>query len=193
MISKQEQKQVNMSYSNWRHLITRPITRNATIPCESQLYSESRACSSQIFVALAVPLEEPYKLISVAYFFEASYGLPSNSTYFEPFLEPLQRKRERRNINRAMVYRVLESKFESSGLSGRECLLRAICEASEFPLRHNGLIGDILHVLFTPTSSQQEQLPQDILDAELLGRNGTCTKYHPRCPLGLFDLIGVLE
>ncbi|XP_076283722.1 uncharacterized protein LOC143210604 isoform X1 [Lasioglossum baleicum] len=75
---------------------------------------------------------------------------------------------------------------------GHECLLRAICETSEHTLRHNGLIGDILHVIFTPTSSRHEELPQDILQAEVVGRNGGCSKYQPQCPVGLFDLIGVL-
>lgn len=37
----------------------------------------------------------------------------------------------------------------SFGLKGRECLLRTICETAESPLRHNGLMGDILHIIFT--------------------------------------------
>ncbi|KOX71227.1 hypothetical protein WN51_04251 [Melipona quadrifasciata] len=43
-----------------------------------------------------------------------------------------------------------------------------------------------------PTSSRHEPLPQDILQAEVVGRNGSCSKYRPQCPVGLFDLIGVL-
>ncbi|CAK9811636.1 hypothetical protein ANTQUA_LOCUS6891 [Anthophora quadrimaculata] len=43
-----------------------------------------------------------------------------------------------------------------------------------------------------PRSSRHEQLPQDILQAEVVGRNGSCSKYRPQCPVGLFDLIGVL-
>ena len=39
--------------------------------------------------------------------------------------------------------------LHSYGYQGHECLLRAICETSEHYLRHNGLIGDILHVIFT--------------------------------------------
>ncbi|EGI67929.1 hypothetical protein G5I_03381, partial [Acromyrmex echinatior] len=154
----------------------------------------------QIFVALAVPLEDPLSSISLSYFFEANYVLPPNITSLEPWTGL---KRRKRNIERATIYQVLESKFErqvrkqiiahyDSGYSGRECLLRAICETSEFPLQHNGLIGDIMHVIFTPSTSKHEGLSRDVIEAELVGRNRNCSKYQPQCPLGLFDLIGVL-
>ncbi|XP_014604922.1 PREDICTED: uncharacterized protein LOC106787239 [Polistes canadensis] len=179
------------------------------------------ASSMGIFLAIAVPLEDPQKSISLSYFFEASYTLPSNLSYFEPWsakaseVERKRRKIRKRSIDRTTIYRVLESKFErflpsfsffffhfsfffflsrrfSSGYLGRECLLKTICENSEHPLHHNGLIGDIFHVIFTPTTSRHEKLPGDIVEAELVGRNGSCSKYQPQCPVGLFDLIGVL-
>ncbi|XP_020288844.1 uncharacterized protein LOC109857175 [Pseudomyrmex gracilis] len=155
-------------------------------PIRSLTFPESSTMG--IFVALAVPLEDPLNSVSLSYFFEASYNLPPNVTYFEPWA----RKRRKRNIDRTTIYQVLESKFESYGHPGRRCLLRAICETSEFPLRHNGMIGDIVHVIFTPSASRNEELPQDVVEAELVGRNGSCSKYQPQCPLGLFDLIGVL-
>lgn len=60
--------------------------------------------------------------------------------------------------------------------------------------RTTGLCGLIIlrnHVS-SPSTSRHEELPQDIVEAELVGRNGSCSKYQPQCPLGLFDLIGVL-
>ena len=35
------------------------------------------------------------------------------------------------------------------GYRGKECLLRAICEASEYSLEHNGVLADILHIVLT--------------------------------------------
>lgn len=35
------------------------------------------------------------------------------------------------------------------GYPARACLLRSICEASEYPLDHNGVLGGIIHVIFT--------------------------------------------
>ncbi|XP_076656811.1 uncharacterized protein LOC143361359 [Halictus rubicundus] len=171
--------------SELAEVLRRPI-RALTFPEDSQ---------SGLFVALAVPLGDPFKSISLANFFEASYRLPTNATDELLWTETelaRKRRRARSSLDRATVYRVVENKFTSYGYQGHECLLRAICETSEHTLRHNGLIGDILHVIFTPTSSRHEELPQDILQAEAVGRNGGCSKYQPQCPVGLFDLIGVL-
>ena len=33
--------------------------------------------------------------------------------------------------------------------SGRQCLLRAVCEAAAFTVAHDGLLGELLHVLLT--------------------------------------------
>lgn len=44
----------------------------------------------------------------------------------------------------------------------------------------------------SPSTSRHEGLPRDVVEAELVGRSGNCSKYQPQCPLELFDLIGVL-
>ncbi|XP_015609915.1 uncharacterized protein LOC107274867 [Cephus cinctus] len=143
-----------------------------------------------IFLALVFPLAGSLKSVSLSYFFEANYYLPPNSTYFEPYYYP-HASRKKRSIDRTTIYQALENKFESSGFPGRECLLRSICETAESPVRHNGILGDIMHVLFTPSSSMKEDdLSEDFFEAEFVGRNGSCSKYHPMCPLGLFDMIG---
>ncbi|XP_017886549.2 uncharacterized protein LOC108628857, partial [Ceratina calcarata] len=164
--------------SEFAEVLHRPI-RTLAYPEESV---------ANLFVALAIPLEEPYKSVSVALFFEATYPLPLNGSDFLIG----EGERKQRSLDRATLYQVVKNKFEHYGYQGHGCLLRAICETSEHPLRHNGLIGDIVHVIFTPTSSRHEPLPEDILQAEVVGRNGSCSKYRPHCPVGLFDLIGVL-
>jgi hypothetical protein len=35
------------------------------------------------------------------------------------------------------------------GLESTSCLLRSICEIAETPVYYNGLIGELLHVIFT--------------------------------------------
>jgi hypothetical protein len=35
------------------------------------------------------------------------------------------------------------------GIEGRSCVLRTICEVAETPLHHNGLVGELLHVMLT--------------------------------------------
>ncbi|XP_029038335.1 uncharacterized protein LOC114873798 [Osmia bicornis bicornis] len=166
--------------SEFAEVLHRPIRDIMAFPDESTF---------ALFFALAVPLEDPYKSVSIADFFEATYNLPVNVS--DPWFDAEAGRRKRRSLNRETLYQLVENKFINYGYQGHECLLRAICETSEHSLRHNGLIGDILHVIFTPTTSRHEPLPQDILQAEVVGRNGSCSNYQPQCPVGLFDLIGV--
>lgn len=37
-----------------------------------------------------------------------------------------------------------------AGFNGEECLLKAICETAAEPFaEHNGVLGDIMHIVFT--------------------------------------------
>ncbi|XP_034935145.1 uncharacterized protein [Chelonus insularis] len=145
--------------------------------------------SMGLFFALAVPLPDPQKAVSLSYFFEASYELPVNDTVFWEWKDKRRRKRA---IDRVTIFELFRNKFESFGFPGKECLLRSICETSQFDLQDNGVLGDMLNVIFKPSTSQPEDLPQDIVEAELIGQTASCTKYHQNCPVGLLDLIGIL-
>lgn len=89
---------------------------------------------------------------------------------------PLKISRKPRQIldyfmTRRRLYRIIESKLKGYvmhnlllvsmtdtlinnlfrlGLNGRHCLLKSICEAAAHPVNtYNGVLGDILHVVFT--------------------------------------------
>jgi hypothetical protein len=50
------------------------------------------------------------------------------------------------------IYLLLNYLCCSFGFHGTECLLKTICEATNtaaFLNRHNGLLGDLLHIIFT--------------------------------------------
>ncbi|KAJ8688560.1 hypothetical protein QAD02_024355, partial [Eretmocerus hayati] len=102
-----------------------------------------------LFLALSIPLDDPDYSISLSYFFEATYNLPDNSSILLHGGQKNSENRRRRSIDRTTVYDVIQNKFISAGLPGHECLLRSICEAAEHPLHHNGVLGDLLHVIFT--------------------------------------------
>lgn len=52
-----------------------------------------------------------------------------------------------------MIYRMIENVLYNVGLAGRECMLRAICEAHEHPLdERHGLFAEALQFLFTYVS-----------------------------------------
>lgn len=35
------------------------------------------------------------------------------------------------------------------GVDGKACLLRAVCEVAESPLRDDGLLGEVLNIILT--------------------------------------------
>ncbi|KFB43309.1 AGAP002973-PA-like protein [Anopheles sinensis] len=95
--------------------------------------------------------------------------------------------------SRKQLYEMLERGWSQWGHDGHACLLRAVCEVAETPLKHNGLIGEIIDVIFTPS-------PTDGLDAEyhLAQVHGlrrlNCFQLYPKCPggHGFFDRISTL-
>ncbi|XP_046830641.1 uncharacterized protein LOC124429422 [Vespa crabro] len=136
-----------------------------------------------MFFALGVPIDIPDKSILFSFYFEANYGLPSdwNSSYYtevEHF--------KRRGLNRRLIYDVIIKKLESSGYSGKNCLLKTICEIGKYSLKGNGLLGDIVRILFAPSSSQEENLPDEIIKAEF---EENCNRRYKDCEKSLLDII----
>lgn len=139
-----------------------------------------------MFVAFAVPLELPERDVLFSYNFEANYNLPTNLSYYD--LSPPDRSFFS-YINRTNVYDILRSRLNSFGLDGEACLLRTICEASRYPLHHNGVVGQLLHVLLTPSSSEDEHQKREA-EAEERGKSSEndCTEYY-NCPIDLLNFI----
>ncbi|XP_055706866.1 uncharacterized protein LOC129803954 [Phlebotomus papatasi] len=93
-------------------------------------------------------------------------------------------------LTRKKVYKMLESKLQNYGHPGRPCLLRAICDEAADPINeHNGVLGDVIHIILTPSTSVREDLNPEYYKAEELGHSGDCSKYKKYCPQSLIDLI----
>ncbi|KAH8390237.1 hypothetical protein KR200_010514 [Drosophila serrata] len=106
--------------------------------------------------------------------------------------EPVGRDRERRSLlSRSRFYDILSDRFELHGLgSSGSCLLRLICEANSYQLADlNGVLGSLVHVMFSPSSSRYEALPKHYYIAELDGSKGNCGTYHQKCQYSILDLI----
>ncbi|XP_075979549.1 uncharacterized protein LOC142978842 [Anticarsia gemmatalis] len=106
---------------------------------------------------------------------------------------------EPQRMNRWDFYKIIERMSERYGYSGRPCLLRTICEAAEVPFTHeNGLLGEIGHILFTPSSTTDElshHTDNEYHAAERLGREVgiDCEELFPECEgsvLSTFTQIG---
>ncbi|XP_053692642.1 uncharacterized protein LOC128741091 [Sabethes cyaneus] len=96
-------------------------------------------------------------------------------------------------ITRKKVYHAIEEHLIKNGFNGKKCLLRAICDAAELPMmENNGVFGDLVHILLTPSSSEDEQLPAEFYKAERLGQEGRCRKYHKHCKHDILDLFSFI-
>ncbi|XP_050314615.1 uncharacterized protein LOC126749048 [Anthonomus grandis grandis] len=127
---------------------------------------------------------------------EANYFLPQNiSEYsFPPIIE--SDSNERGLFDRNVLYRMLESKLDSfsKNYTGHNCFLRIICEMSCFTTKDTDIFGDILHIILSPTSSEDKNISQKYIKAENYGKKNThCDKYIKKCPVNIFGTLSVLE
>ncbi|XP_019540352.3 uncharacterized protein LOC109411277 [Aedes albopictus] len=112
------------------------------------------------------------------------------------------------------IYRMLETIGDQKGYNGRSCLLRTICEAAEAKFSHSsGIIGELLHILLTPSTTPEEPAPEGKEDihvpheeykrAELVASRSSprtrfagssvCSDMYAECPFSLLDLFsGIL-
>ncbi|XP_053690999.1 uncharacterized protein LOC128739531 [Sabethes cyaneus] len=163
-----------------------------------------------ILCALSMPLAIPERNIFVSYNFEMNYNMPTDSTDYtqgalkrvdtpEINARALREDQRARAVRRAATftrkkaYRSIEVQLNKMGLNGKRCILRAICEAADVPMHaHNGIVGDLLQILLTPSHSKDEHLPLEFYRAEQLGRQHDCGKYWRHCPKSILDMISVL-
>ncbi|XP_045776057.1 uncharacterized protein LOC123874611 [Maniola jurtina] len=100
---------------------------------------------------------------------------------------------EPQRMNRWDFYKIIEHMIERYGYSGRPCLLRTICEAAEVPFTYeNGLLGEIGHILFTPSTTKDvlsHHTDNEYHAAERLGRDVgmDCETMFPECESSILD------
>ncbi|KAH8348220.1 hypothetical protein KR084_005507, partial [Drosophila pseudotakahashii] len=109
----------------------------------------------------------------------------------EETTEVVSKERKVRSLlTRSNIYRIFIDKFKRSGFQGESCLLRLICETSAAQLdEFNGVLGSLVHVLFSPSTSESEDLPLRYYQAEHDGWNDHCHYYEPGCGESILDLI----
>ncbi|ENN82004.1 hypothetical protein YQE_01579, partial [Dendroctonus ponderosae] len=120
---------------------------------------------------------------SLGYFMRGFYSLPKNgSDYTHPNVTELSRSLP---ITRWDIYHSLEKDSEIRGHGGRQCVLRAICEAAEYPIdKNHGFFEEIFHTIFTPTSTNEkirDHSDNEYLAAHHEGRKsmGSCKYLFP--------------
>lgn len=100
----------------------------------------------QLIFGIGTPLQLGRESVIVGIFSKIIYNLPVNSTDFtEPGVHYSRTGKSRWNI-----YKIVQEVIENYGFKGKECMLRAICEAAfaPFNLRY-GILGQLVQTFLS--------------------------------------------
>ncbi|XP_062126900.1 uncharacterized protein LOC133839399 [Drosophila sulfurigaster albostrigata] len=164
----------------------------------TMIYPELTLTPLTILCAFGIPVKDlAFETVISGYALRMQYFLPNNAS------QSLTDRRHKGGINlgstyRWIVYRGIEMVLQPLGVPGHECLLRVICEHAAIPLTHeSGLLGELLHIILTPSSSMDTLgvAPDRVYQtAERVGsRGGNCDLlYASKCPRSPMNLISIL-
>ncbi|XP_047004468.1 uncharacterized protein LOC124622722 [Schistocerca americana] len=92
-------------------------------------------------VGITTPVKLPNRTMVMQLQFQWLYAEMTNISQAEQDLQV--------TVGRAAAYGAISSIMDGLGVDGHSCLLRAICEAAETPLLHDGLLGELAHLLLS--------------------------------------------
>lgn len=133
--------------------------------CSAQHIDETTAhCFGMVQVVLGflTPVETRdrvnWRTLNLAYNFQAQYvPIPSVIFLWDRFSRSLIDQRRRfdtdgmytKDLTRSLIYAALEMFLDRNGRPGRQCLLKAICEAAEHPIARTSVFDEIAHLVLT--------------------------------------------
>ncbi|XP_015110336.1 uncharacterized protein LOC107036716 [Diachasma alloeum] len=170
--------------------------------------SSFAATKVQIIAGLGLPMDVDVSTI-IGYVMKFNYALPYNASYLtEPYVryersmdgfrqeeiagEFDQQGSSLGSISRWDIYQMIESSLDALG-SGRNCLLRVICEAAAVPFsKYHGISPELIHVLLTPSCTPEPYgnlEDQEYHAAEFQGRKTpeACRHSFQDCPENILD------
>lgn len=99
-----------------------------------------------------------WRTLNLAYNYQAQYvPIPSTQYLWVKFAGDLRQQRKLsetqnehgKDLTRELIYGALELFLESKQRPGRQCLLKAICEAAEHPMAQIGVFEEVVHLILT--------------------------------------------
>lgn len=99
-----------------------------------------------------------WRTLNMAHNFQAQYQvLPRIAFPWDKFARSLEKQRKKYDENgtftqdgtRAFVYNALERWMDYKGKSGNQCLLKAICEATNNPIKQRTIFDQVVHIVLT--------------------------------------------
>jgi len=112
-----------------------------------------------------------------------------------PQYGPHHRRRRAAGAERMAMYDAIEHLLTEMGLSGRECLLRSVCEVAEAPFEEANLLGRGLNTLLRPSEGYHHSHSyKEMINAEKEGhKTGSCKAYHAGCPESVFNSLPFIK
>lgn len=99
-----------------------------------------------------------WRTLNLAYNIQAQYqALPRIVWPWDKFSRSLDDQRKKYDADgtfaqdgtRQFVYKALEIFMDRKGKNGKECLLKAICEAAVHPIHRGGVFDEVVHLVLT--------------------------------------------
>ncbi|XP_041980628.1 uncharacterized protein LOC121734214 [Aricia agestis] len=165
----------------------------------------------KLIIGMSVPVPNDDKIpLLFALNFQYQYSQFQNITELSQYYFIKEVSREEREIDlenrgneRLVFYKSVADLLDMKGMNGQECVLRAICEAAQFPVAEEALVGEVLHILLTPdygrTSFDKdpdwESSMSEYLDAAVAGRQMfDCAAIYSGCEdQGLLQMVTTLR
>ncbi|XP_058055837.1 uncharacterized protein LOC131207244 [Anopheles bellator] len=156
------------------------------------VFPEGSSFSVAVCMTIGIYGNPNYQMVSWALNWGIAYNLPNQTISFvqemaEP--KPMVQRRNRRDL-----YQKLEVIMNNMGYDGRDCILRALCESSQyFGRKGNNMIAEMLRTLFSYPKSKvlsHEHSDHKLYDeAHRKGKNmGACQSLYANCRFSLLEL-----
>lgn len=125
-------------------------------------FVENLTMCEQIIFGISYPVvthdKVNWRSLNMAYNFQAIYTAIGKVSFpwtrFDRKLEQSKAQFDRdgsyaNDNTRTYAYKAYELLMDSRGVNGKQCLLRAICEAAQEPIHLGGVSEEILHLFLT--------------------------------------------
>ncbi|KAJ8714697.1 hypothetical protein PYW07_002922 [Mythimna separata] len=167
----------------------------------------------KLIIGFSTPIHaEDYISLAFAANFQYQYIQFTNITQLSRyyFIKTVSREQREADIaarkdERLTFYTAVADMLRTKGINGEECVYRAICEAAQYPVEEEGLVGEIIHILLTPDYGrtpfdEKDEDWDDLMgaynDAATAGRQMfNCASIYSGCPegQGLMEMFSILR
>ncbi|KAG7188259.1 hypothetical protein KM043_007925 [Ampulex compressa] len=94
--------------------------------------------------------------------------------------------------SRSVMFPKLEAFLQSTGLDGRACVMRALCETSQrdsSEVSKGTFVQELLHAIFTlPRDGRRFERSSDQDYDDAYGASGDCQRLYPTCRHSIYDI-----